>query len=485
MGFDQANLHDLLIQELEDFAVFLIGREGRITSWNPGVKRFLGYDEHEFIGKDVAEIFTPEDRAARIPQAEMEKAQNAGRASDVRWHLRKDLKRVFVEGVLIALKDESGGVASFAKIARAVHPQNIAASSMIASVLDGTDDAIYVIDRSGRFTFANSQAARLFGRSLEEVVGQTWDEILPTAAAELRATDASVMGGTKPLVIEEKFSTGQGERVFLTTKAPWRDTKGSTLGLVAIAKDITNRKAFEKEREGLLREVRRSNEELAAFSHVVAHDLRAPLRAVKIYAELLDRQLRGRMEESAQQFITFITEGAERMEGLIESLLRYAESGEELAPSRVNTNAIIDGLLRTLDPLMEKTRATVTREGLPEVEADPVRLLQLFQNLIVNAIQYRRTEAPRVHISAEKSGVEYRFAVADNGIGIEPEHFERIFMPLKRLHSSKDIPGSGIGLALCRKIVERHGGRMWVESQVGSGSTFFFTLPVTPEKRTN
>ena len=199
MGFDQANLHDLLIQELEDFAVFLIGREGRITSWNPGVKRFLGYDEHEFIGKDVAEIFTPEDRAARIPQAEMEKAQNAGRASDVRWHLRKDLKRVFVEGVLIALKDESGGVASFAKIARAVHPQNIAASSMIASVLDGTDDAIYVIDRSGRFTFANSQAARLFGRSLEEVVGQTWDEILPTAAAELRATDASVMGGTKPL----------------------------------------------------------------------------------------------------------------------------------------------------------------------------------------------------------------------------------------------------------------------------------------------
>jgi PAS domain S-box-containing protein len=483
MGIDQAKLHDLLIQELEDFAVFLIDRDGRITSWNPGVQRFLGYSEEEFIGMNVDEIFTSEDRAAGIPQAEIAKATTTGRASDVRWHLRKGLKRVFVEGVLIAIKDDTGAVASFAKIARAVHPQNVAASSMIASILDGTDDAIYVIDRSGRFVFANSQAARLFGRSLEKVVGHTWEEIVPRAAAELRAIDASVMGGTSPRVIEERFSTGEGERVFLTTKAPWRDTVGNALGLVAIAKDITNRKAFEKERERLLREVRRSNEELGAFSHVVAHDLRAPLRAVKMYAELLDRQLQGRLEESGQQFITFITEGAERMERLIESLLRYAESGEELAPSRVNTNAVIDGLIRTLDPFMEKTEATVTRDALPEVEADPVRLLQLFQNLIVNAIQYRRSEAPRVHISAEKSAAEYRFAVADNGSGIESEHFERIFMPMKRLQSSKDIPGSGIGLALCRKIVERHGGRMWVESQVGRGSTFFFTLPVFPEKR--
>jgi PAS domain S-box-containing protein len=194
MGFSQANLHDLLIQELEDFAVFLIGHDGRITSWKPWVKRFLGYDEQEFIGKDVGEIFTPEDRAAGIPQAEMGKAQSAGRASDVRWHLRKDLKRVFVEGVLLAIKEESGAVASFAKIARAVHPQNVAASSMVASVLDGTDDAIYVIDRNGRFVFANSRAASLFGRSLEELVGQTWEEILPREAAELRASSRASEG---------------------------------------------------------------------------------------------------------------------------------------------------------------------------------------------------------------------------------------------------------------------------------------------------
>jgi light-regulated signal transduction histidine kinase (bacteriophytochrome) len=253
---------------------------------------------------------------------------------------------------------------------------------------------------------------------------------------------------------------------------------------VAIAKDITARADDQRERERLLREVRRSNEELSAFSHVVAHDLRAPLRAVRTYAELLSRRLEGQMDPTARQFMAFVTDGAASMEQLIDSLLRYAESENDLSVTRVNVNAVIDGIVHRLGPLIEETRAVVTVDTLPEVQADPVRVLQLFQNLIVNAINYRRNDPPRIHISAEATGSEHRFAVRDNGVGIPREHFEQIFMPLQRLHS-KSVPGTGIGLALCRKIVERHGGRIGVESAVGKGSTFFFTLPARPDGTTD
>jgi light-regulated signal transduction histidine kinase (bacteriophytochrome) len=154
-----------------------------------------------------------------------------------------------------------------------------------------------------------------------------------------------------------------------------------------------------------------------------------PLRAVKTYVELLARHLEGRLDPISQQFISFVNQGAESMEKLIVSLLRYAESEDELSTRRVNVNALIDGLLERLEPLIRETGATVTTDLLPEVQADPVRLLQLFQNLIVNAINYRSSEARRVHISAKQSGDEYRFAVSDNGIGIAREDFERIFAP--------------------------------------------------------
>jgi PAS domain S-box-containing protein len=410
----------------------------------------------------------------------MNRACESGRSSDVRWQVCRDQSRVFVEGVLTAIKDEAGIVCGYSKIARAVRPHH-AAGSLIETMLEGMDEVIYAIDQSGRFVFANTPAARLLGRNVDELIGHTREEVLPPAlAADQRATDESVMSGNNSRLIEDRFpSPGRGERVLLTTKAPWRDSEGRLIGLVASAQDITTRIAHQNERERLLREVRRSNEELAAFSHVVAHDLRAPLRAVKIYAELLARHMEGRLDPTARQFLTFVTEGSENMEHLIESLLRYAESEDELSVSQVSMSAVIDGLLHRLEPVIQETHATVTMDNLPEVYADPVRLLQLFQNLIVNAINYRSSEPPRIHISVETLPDEYRFAVADNGIGIAREDFERIFAPLKRLQRVS-VPGSGMGLALCRKIVERHGGRIWVESTVGKGSTFFFTLPIRP-----
>lgn len=472
-----AQLYELLIRELEDFAVFLIDLDGRITSWNPGVERFFGYPEGEFIGRNIADIFTPPDRAAGAPQQEMEAARREGRSSDVRWHVCRDQSWVFVEGVLTAIRDESEKIYAFSKIARAVRPRH-AAGNLIATILVGTEDVIYAADQDGRFVFANPPAARLFGRSVKELIGHTREEVLPPhIAADVRATDESVMAGTHSRLVEERFQTpDRGERIMLITKTPWRDPRGGVMGLVAIAQDVTIRSQNAAERERLLREVRRSNEELSTFSHVVAHDLREPLRGVKTYAELLERHLEGQLDSTASQFMAFVIEGAQKMEQLIDSLLAYANSGEEVSATRVNVHAVIDGLLHSLEPLIRETNTTITTGKLPRVQADPVQLLQVFQNLIINAIRYRGSEPPRIHISGELSGDECQFAVTDNGAGIRREDFDRIFQPLQRLHA-RGVPGTGIGLALSRKIIERHGGRIWVESTVGEGSTFFFTLP--------
>jgi signal transduction histidine kinase len=296
----------------------------------------------------------------------------------------------------------------------------------------------------------------------------------------MRATDESVISGPHSRTAEERFQTDRGERIMLTTKTPWGDPQGGIMGLVAMAQDVTVGVEARTERERLLREVRRSNEELSTFSHVVAHDLRTPLRAVRTYTELLAQHMEGRLDPAASKFMSFIVEGAANMQQLIDSLLQYATSEEDLSTTSVDLNSVIDGLLRSLGPSIQETNARITVDPMPTVRADPVRLLQLFQNLLINAMNYRSSDAPRIQISVQTAGGEHQFTVTDNGVGIAREHFERIFLPLQRL-SSNGVPGTGIGLALCRRIIERHGGRIWVQSTVGKGSSFFFTLPAEPE----
>jgi|GEM_PF-1645024 len=237
-----------------------------------------------------------------------------------------------------------------------------------------------------------------------------------------------------------------------------------------------------RQREQLVRELRRSNEELAHFSSVASHDLQAPLRAVCVFTELLQRRLKDRLDEKSSEFMAQITNGARQMEQLIRALLRYAQVGAEAVRlGTVDLKKAVQATLETLHSTVEEAGAEVTCGELPPVTADPMQVFQLLQNLVGNAIKYRRAGvAPRVHIDATANREEWRVSVSDNGEGIAESEQERIFAPLKRLHGS-DISGSGIGLAICKKIVERHGGRIWAESQQGIGSTFYFTLPVGRE----
>ena len=226
------------------------------------------------------------------------------------------------------------------------------------------------------------------------------------------------------------------------------------------------------------RQLQRSNEDLAQFASVASHDLQEPLRAVASFLQLLAQRYRGRLDAEADEFIGFAVDGAKRMQNLINDLLAYSRVGTRSKPFEpVDCERALDTALANLQVALEESGAVVTHHPLPSAWGDGVQLTQLFQNLIGNASKFHRSEPPRIEVAARRQGAEWLFSVRDNGIGIEPQYFDRIFQIFQRLHSRDQYPGTGIGLAICKRIVERHGGRIGVESEPGRGSIFWFTLP--------
>jgi light-regulated signal transduction histidine kinase (bacteriophytochrome) len=244
------------------------------------------------------------------------------------------------------------------------------------------------------------------------------------------------------------------------------------LFVLASVVDISARKRTEEE-------LRRSNAELERFAYVASHDLQEPLRMVGNYVQLLGKRYKGKLDSDADEFIGFALDGAVRMQRLIEDLLAYSRvssRGGELTPT--DAGAVLDRALGNLRLAIEEAKAVVTHDPLPVIPADNSQLEHVFLNLIGNALKFRGAQRPEVHVTAVQRDGDWLFSVRDNGIGIEAQYFDRIFVIFQRLHGREQYPGTGIGLAITKRIIERHGGRIWVESQAEQGATFFFTIPV-------
>ena len=251
---------------------------------------------------------------------------------------------------------------------------------------------------------------------------------------------------------------------------------GTTQRIASIV-DITDHKKTEKKLYELNQKLKRSNTELEQFAYVASHDLQEPLRMVSSFAQLLEKNYKGKLDERADEFIYFVVDGARRMQALINDLLEYSRVTKYKRFEPVDLEEVLKVILSHLQTAVEEKQAQITCHSLPKVMADPLMIGQVFQNLIGNALKYRGREPPKIHISAEKEENQFILSVKDNGIGISSEHLERIFVIFQRLHSRDEYEGTGIGLAIAQKIVHQHGGKIWVESEPGKGSTFYFTLP--------
>jgi light-regulated signal transduction histidine kinase (bacteriophytochrome) len=259
-----------------------------------------------------------------------------------------------------------------------------------------------------------------------------------------------------------------------------RDAAGRPTTILEANTDVTDRKRAEDALRRAAEQLDRSNKDLEQFAYVASHDLQEPLRIVTGFLQLLSDRYRGQLDEKADQFIDYAVDGAQRMSTLIHDLLTYSRvntRGEELLP--VDSQAAFDLALKNLHVAIEQSGAAVTHDPLPTVRADKSQLAQLFQNLVGNAIKYRAAGRPaQLHVSARREDSHWLFGVADNGIGFEQQYEDKLFLIFQRLHSRGKYPGTGIGLALCKRIVERHGGRIWARGEPDQGATFFFTLPM-------
>jgi PAS domain S-box-containing protein len=344
-------------------------------------------------------------------------------------------------------------------------------------------DSIYVKDMESRYITANKAHLETLGaESVQEVKDKTDFDFFPEEIAERYYSDEQEVVWSGEAMIDRvepvEDDEGNVEKWLLTTKVPYRDDNGKVLGLVGGSHDITARKEAEDALDNLAQDLARSNAELEQFAYVVSHDLQEPLRMVASYVDLISERYAGELDEKAKEFMSYAVDGAHRMQQMINDLLSYSRVSTRGKPFvGVDCNEVLDRALSNLQVRIEKTGAEVTWGDLPTVAGDESQLCQVLQNLIANAIKFRGEETPRVHVDAEKQGENWEFSVRDNGIGIDPDDAERIFVIFRRLHDRDEYAGTGIGLAICKKIVERHGGQIWVESQPGEGATFYFTLP--------
>ncbi len=353
--------------------------------------------------------------------------------------------------------------------------------AILRAVLEGTPDPIYVKDRQSRILLANPALAHVAGKPLEEILGKTDSEYYgnPEVGQKLRDHDLSVMSTGQSETSEETVPTPNGYRTFLSTKTPYRNAAGEIVGIIGISQDITARQQAAEALEKSAAELARSNRDLEQFAYAVGHDLQEPLRMVSGFVRLLHKRYKGRLDAKADEYISLATEGTERMHRMIVDLLAYSRVGSGgRQPSPVDLASIVENARENLRPIIAETGAVISVESLPSVTVDASQMMQIFQNLIGNALKFRAKERrPEVRIDASREEGFWLFRVRDNGIGIDPGQTDRVFGLFQRLHTRDEYPGTGVGLAVCKRIIEHHGGRIWVESQPGQGSTFCFTLP--------
>ncbi len=477
--------HDALllkaIVDSSDDAIISKNLDGIITSWNKSAERLFNYTASEAIGQPIT-ILIPPDRLEEEPQI-LDRLKRGERVDHFETIRRtKDGRRIDISLTISPVKDGRGKVVGASKIARDITERRTIEEALKASrerfrqLADSMPHMVWTARPDGYVDYCNERWYEFTGLSREDSSGRIWEHIIHPDNHECfcQVWEEALKTG-KPFSIEYRLWDRAGERWrwFLGRALPVRDVQGDVLKWFGSATDIDEQKRTEAD-------LRRANTDLEQFSFSATHDLQEPLRAIKIYSELLTKTCAPAIEGEGRQYLGHLRSGASRMEMLVRDLLSYTQVAKfEMPEVAVDAEKALKSSLANLSSVIQEAGADITSDPLPSVRMHCTHLEQLFQNLIGNAIKYRsQYRSPRLHVSAGRHGDEWVFAISDNGIGIAPDYSQTIFGLFKRLHTNDEYSGTGIGLAICRRIVERYNGRIWVESELGKGSTFRFTLPI-------
>jgi PAS domain S-box-containing protein len=473
-------------------AMVIVDDAGRIVLTNAQTERLFGYTQEELLGQ-LVEVLVPtrfraQHPAYRTRYAAEPRVRAMGAGLEL-YGLHKDGHEIPVEISLSPLETDQGTLISSAirdiTERKRAEEELRRSEALLQALINNTSAIIHIKATDGRYLLVNTQFERLYNTTNAQLIGKTAHEVLPQELADrLQALDAQILQSRQAIQTEMHAQRADGQHTYVVLKFPLLDAAGAPYAICGISTDITARKQLEEQLQHTAAELTRSNAELEQFAYVASHDLQEPLRTVAGFTQLLAKRYTGQLDARADEFIAFAVDGAKRMQQLIQDLLAYSRVGAHGEPFQpTDCTALVQQALANLALTIQESGARVTYDPLPTVSGAEGQLTRLWQNLIGNALKYRSARPPQVHITVQPQGSAWQFAVQDNGIGFEPHQAERIFGVFQRLHSRGAYPGTGIGLAICRKIVERHGGCIWAEGRPGEGATFYFTLPM--ERRTH
>jgi len=476
----------------ESFDAWVIHSDGILLAANNSAAKILGGDLEDFVGNPVIDFVHPDYRE-EVEKRNLKMYEEGGSEPLFEQKFLK-MDGTVIDVEIVATSLTYKGKPAVQVVFRDITERKQAEKSLIVSrnyldkIINSIADPVFVKDDQHRWVLFNDAFCQFMGYPREKLLGKSDYDFLPSHEADVFwEKDEEVLKTGMENVNEEEITDPEGNVHYIVTKKTlYTDITGEKY-IVAIIRDITELKDVEKQLKETINELERSNEELQSFAYITSHDLQEPLRTMGNYAGLLKMRYEGKLDKDADDFLEFMTGGATRMKDMIQGLLDYSSVGTRGGEFiEFSTGDALNDALINLKSAIEECPAEIVYDPLPVINGDKDQISRVFQNLIGNALKFRRKGVPpKIRIKITKKDDEYVFSVSDNGIGLEEEYSDKIFEVFKRLHAIGEYQGAGIGLAIVKRIVDRHGGHIWVKSELGKGSTFYFTIPIKDSSKVN
>ncbi|MDJ1496711.1 PAS domain S-box protein [Cytophagaceae bacterium DM2B3-1] len=513
------NIFQNLVREVEDYAILILDLEGNILNWNVGAENMKGYKEDEIIGKNIQVFYPDEDKASNLPQKLLEEAKQKGKIEHSGWRIRKDGSRFWANVVLTTIHDKEGKATNFIKVVRDLTQQQSTNESLrkseqkFRSILEAAPDAMVIVNQNGIIELSNTRTKDLFGYEYHELIGQKVEILLPEQYAsthehhrkdyeqkprvrmmgkgielQARCKDGSLFPveiALSPLHIEEGVFTVAAIRDITENKKIWQQLQDVNTILENKVQERTDELAklnnmLEDKVRIRTQQLEASNLELESFSYSISHDLRSPLRAIVGYSNILLEDHYKELSEDAKSVIDIIIKNTNRMGQLIDDILELSRiSKQEIGLDTVDMEMLVQEVFQTLIKTESPSRIIHFKlDALPPTTGNTVMLRQVIINLLSNALKYSRPRTEtHVHVGTTLIKNEQVYFIKDNGVGFDSRHHAKLFELFQRLHKSTEFEGTGVGLAIVHRVIQKHRGKIWAESTLGEGSCFYFTLP--------